>query len=149
MLRDVVETGTGTAARRGLPDALPVAGKTGTSNENADVWFVGYTPDLVAGVWLGFDQRQTIMRGAFGGTLAAPIWAQFARAAYRQRPLPPAWPVPEGLVAVRVRRGDGSPVPGDSSDASVTEYFVEGTEPTARGITQRVLDRLRLWLPRR
>jgi penicillin-binding protein 1A len=149
LLRDVVETGTGTAARRGLSAELPVAGKTGTSNENADVWFIGFTPDLVAGVWLGFDQRQTIMRGAFGGTLAAPIWAQFARTVYRQRPVPSDWPVPPGLVAVRVRRSDGSPVPSDTSSASVTEYFLEGTEPTARGVAQRVLDRLRLWLPRR
>jgi penicillin-binding protein 1A len=146
MLSDAVDGGTGTAARRGVPAALPVAGKTGTSNENADVWFVGYTPDLVAGVWLGFDQRRTIMRGAFGGTLAAPIWADFARTVYRQRPIPAPWPVPEGLTAVRVRRSDGAPAPGDSSSSSVTEYFLEGTEPTARAITQRVLDRLRLWL---
>jgi len=145
MLEDVVERGTGTAARRGLPASLPVAGKTGTSNDNADVWFVGYTPDLVAGVWLGFDQRQTITRGAFGGTLAAPVWAQFIRAAYQRRPIPAPWPVPPGLIAVRVRRQDGRPAPNDTTDATVTEYFLEGTEPTPRAITQRVLDRLRLW----
>jgi len=146
MLTDVVDRGTGTAARRGLPAALPVAGKTGTSNDNADVWFVGYTPDLVAGVWLGFDQRQTITRGAFGGTLAAPIWAQFARTVYAARPLPAPWTAPDGMIALRVRRSDGALAPGDTTAATVTEYFVEGTEPTPRAITRRVLDRLRLWL---
>jgi len=147
MLSDAVDRGTGSAARRGLPPTLPVAGKTGTSNDNADVWFVGYTPDLVAGVWLGFDQRQTIMRGAFGGTLAAPIWAQFADAVYRTRPIPAPWTMPDGMIAMRVRRNDGALAPGDSTAETVTEYFLAGTEPTPRAITQRVLDRLRLWLP--
>lgn len=143
ILQDAVLRGTGVAARRGgLPAGLAVAGKTGTTNDNADVWFIGYTPNLVAGVWLGFDQRQTITRGAFGGTLAAPIWGDFARSAYRRRPVPPPWGQPGGLVAVRVRRSDGRPVPDDSSDASVTEYFVDGTEPTPGAITSRIVRRL-------
>jgi penicillin-binding protein 1A len=147
MLQDVVERGTGTAARRDLPEALPVAGKTGTTNDNADVWFVGYTPNLVAGVWLGFDQRQTIARGAYGGTLAAPIWNLFARAAYQRRAVPAPWTAPPGLVALRVRRRDGALAPGDQSDQSVTEYFQEGTEPTPRATVQRVLRRLRFFSP--
>ncbi len=149
LLQEAVERGTGVAARRGLPATLPVAGKTGTSNDNADVWFVGYTPDLVAGVWLGFDQRRTIMRGAFGGTLAAPIWGRFILAAYQRRPIPAPWAVPPGLVAVRVRRLDGRAAPDDSTDAAVTEYFLEGTEPTTGSILRRALDRLRMWLPLR
>ena len=74
MMRDVV--------RRGLPAALPVAGKTGTTNDNADVWLVGLTPDFVAGVWMGFDRLRTITLLAFGGTLAAPIWGAFAVSFY-------------------------------------------------------------------
>ena len=99
ILEDAVSRGTGTAARRDLPDSLPIAGKTGTTNDNADVWFVGYTPNLVTGVWLGFDQRQTITRSAFGGTLAAPlaapIWNQFTRSAYQRRPIPAPWTMPD------------------------------------------------------
>ena len=147
ILQDAVSLGTGTAARRQLPDSLPIAGKTGTTNDNADVWFVGYTPNLVTGVWLGFDQRQTITRSAFGGTLAAPIWNLYARSVYTWRPVPAAWPVPEGLVAVRVRRSDGALAPNDTTGAAVTEYFLAGTEPTIGGIAQRIMRRLPLLTP--
>jgi membrane carboxypeptidase/penicillin-binding protein len=147
MLQDVVTRGTGAAARAGLPANLPLAGKTGTTNDNADVWFVGYTPNLVAGVWIGFDQRQTIARGAFGGTLAAPVWNLFARAVYQRRPIPAAWTPPAGLVSLRVRRRDGAIAADDATDQSVTEYFQEGTEPTPRAIVQRVLRRLRSFSP--
>lgn len=144
MLEDVVARGTGTAARRaGLPGSLPLAGKTGTTNDNADVWFIGFTPNLVAGVWLGFDRPQTIARGAYGGTLAAPIWSLFAHEAYRRLSVPAPWQPPPGLVAVRVRRRDGALAPNDSTDASYTEYFLEGTEPSARSIAQRLLRRFR------
>ena len=143
LLQDAVDRGTGTAARRLVPASLPVAGKTGTSSENIDVWFVGYTPDLVAGVWMGFDQPRTITPGAFGGTLAAPIWGQFARAVYQRRPLPQTWTVPEGLAAVRVRRRDGGYAPDDASDSTVTEYFRDGTEPTPAAVGARLMTQLR------
>ena len=143
LLEDAVDRGTGTAARRLVPAALPVAGKTGTSSENVDVWFVGYTPDLVAGVWMGFDQPRTITPGAFGGTLAAPIWGQFARAVYQRRPLPLPWAVPDGLTAVRVRRRDGGYAPDDTSDSTVSEYFLPGTEPTPAAIGARLMTQLR------
>lgn len=139
ILQDAVWRGTGTAARQGLPDSLPVAGKTGTTNDNADVWFVGYTPNLVAGIWMGFDRRQTITPGAYGGLLAAPIWSLYARRAYQHRPIPKAWTMPPGLVPVRIWRRDGAWAPGDTSDSTVTEYFLEGTEPTPQAITRRVV----------
>lgn len=142
VLQDAVERGTGTAARRAVPARVPLAGKTGTTNDNADVWFIGYTPDLVAGVWLGFDRRQTITPGAFGGTLAAPIFGQFVRQAYAERPIPAPWAPPPGLVPVRVRRSDGRPMPGDTSDSTVTEWFLAGTEPTERGVAARLFRRL-------
>jgi penicillin-binding protein 1A len=72
MLKDVVDRGTGAGVRSaGYYGAA--AGKTGTTNENSDAWFVGYTPELVGAVWLGFDQRRTIAGNANGGRLAAPI----------------------------------------------------------------------------
>jgi 1A family penicillin-binding protein len=144
LLRDAVARGTGTAARHGVPEALPVAGKTGTTNDNTDVWFVGFTPDLVAGIWMGFDRPQTITPGAYGGNLAAPVWASFAAALYVRRPIPPPWQAPSGLVTLRVRRSDGRvATPGDTI-GTYLEYFVEGTEPTARGAAIRLLRRLRL-----
>ena len=76
MMRDVVERGTAASIRRYLPESIPVAGKTGTTNDNSDVWFIGLTPDVVAGVWLGFDKPVTIAPGAGGGSLAAPVWGK-------------------------------------------------------------------------
>ncbi len=80
MLADVIAGGTGTAARA-AGFKLPAAGKTGTTDNYADAWFVGYTPHLVAGIWFGLDQPAPIMRGGFGGVVAVPAWGRFMRAA--------------------------------------------------------------------
>jgi penicillin-binding protein 1A len=74
-MRDVVDRGTGTAVR-GAGFSQPAAGKTGTTNESADVWFIGFTPDIVTGVWMGMDDPQRIMSRATGGLLAAPVWGR-------------------------------------------------------------------------
>ncbi|MBS4016478.1 MAG: PBP1A family penicillin-binding protein [Candidatus Latescibacteria bacterium] len=76
MLKSVVNEGTATAVRR-LGFTYPCAGKTGTTDDYTDTWFMGYTPDLVCGVWIGYDQKKTIFRGATGGGISAPIWATF------------------------------------------------------------------------
>ena len=98
MMRDVVDRGTATAVRRYLPSTLPVAGKTGTTNDNTDVWFVGVTPEIVAGVWLGLDKPQPIAeRGVAGGLLAAPIFGQMlARSGYAKSTA--VWEAPPGVV---------------------------------------------------
>jgi 1A family penicillin-binding protein len=80
MLADVVSSGTGTGARA-AGFRLPAAGKTGTTDDYNDAWFIGYTPHLVAGVWFGFDDPSPIMREGFAGVVAAPAWGQFMRAA--------------------------------------------------------------------
>ncbi|HSR41487.1 MAG TPA: penicillin-binding transpeptidase domain-containing protein, partial [Longimicrobiales bacterium] len=85
MLSDVVNAGTGYNAVRvasGIPPEVPAAGKTGTTNESTNVWFLGFTPNLVAGVWFGMDQPQTIRPGATGGGDAAPAWGRFMRTVY-------------------------------------------------------------------
>ncbi len=80
MLAEVIGGGTGSAARcDGF--TLPAAGKTGTTDDYADAWFVGYTPHLLAGVWFGLDRPAPIMRGGFAGVVAVPAWARFMRAA--------------------------------------------------------------------
>ena len=82
MLADVVNRGTASRARH-MGFRLPAAGKTGTSDDYADAWFVGYTPSVVAGVWFGYDTRRTVVRGAHAGEIAVPAWARFMSAATR------------------------------------------------------------------
>ncbi len=80
MLRGVIDGGTGYGVRR-AGFTLPAAGKTGTTNDYKDVWFIGFTPSLVTGVWVGYDQPQTIRRNGYAGELAVPMWTQFMKAA--------------------------------------------------------------------
>ena len=133
MLRDVVERGTATSVRRFLPASIPVAGKTGTTNDNTDVWFVGMTPDLVAGVWLGFDRPAPITAGAAGGTLAAPVFGRLAQRYYAGGDAPPReWLPPEGLVIAELDRATGEPATlFTPAEQRYVEYFLPGTEPGA------------------
>ncbi len=130
MMRDVAERGSGTAARKAVPDNVPVAGKTGTTNDNRDVWFVGMTPDVVAGVWLGFDQPKPIAKGAVGGLLAAPIWGDMIGKYYQGRSTSGWGPPPDGLVYAEVDRTTGKLATAATPfDMRYTEYFMPGTEP--------------------
>lgn len=130
MLREAAERGTGYQARSPVPRSIPVAGKTGTTNDNIDVWFVGMTPDLVGAVWLGFDRPKTIMSSAVGGTLAAPIWGQMMGAYYKGRGARD-WPAaPPGLVFAEVNRENGQlATPATPGASRIVEYFLPGTEP--------------------
>ncbi|AMW05699.1 penicillin-binding protein 1A [Gemmatimonas phototrophica] len=131
MLKDVVERGTATALRRLVPARVPVAGKTGTTNDNTDVWFVGMTPELVTGVWLGFDKPAMIAPGAAGGTLAAPIAGRIIAAAYESRSAG-SWTAPPGVVAVEIDRANGQVADAKTpTDRRYTEWFLIGTEPGA------------------
>jgi 1A family penicillin-binding protein len=131
MLRDVVERGTATAVRRLVPSRIPVAGKTGTTNDNSDVWFVGMTPELVTGVWLGFDKPQTIAPGAVGGTLAAPI-AGHILAAYYTNHSSGTWSAPAGLVRAELDRQSGRVATIETPpEHRYQEWFLDGTEPGA------------------
>jgi membrane carboxypeptidase/penicillin-binding protein len=97
MLRAVVDYGTGHAIRdEGI--TTPIAGKTGTTNNGTDVWFVGYSPTLVAGVWFGYDTPRPISTNAAGGRLAAPAWADIYRSGWRE-PRGSIWTVPQGMVS--------------------------------------------------
>ncbi len=129
MLRDVVDRGTARSIRQFVPESVPVAGKTGTTNDNTDVWFVGMTPDLVAGVWLGFDKPQSIARGAYGGGLAAPIWGRMiALAGDTGGGIP--WIPPADLIPAELERRTGELADQDTPPESrYTEYFIAGTEP--------------------
>jgi 1A family penicillin-binding protein len=141
MLTDVINAGTAYRARASGFE-LPAAGKTGTTNDYVDAWFIGFTPKLVAGVWLGFDQPRTIVANGYGGELAVPVWAEFMKAATKGDK--PEWlKRPPDVIGVDICRMSGlRPVEGcshvevlaSSGDLQVrsmayTEYFVRGTEP--------------------
>jgi penicillin-binding protein 1A len=142
MLSDVVNAGTAWKARQG-GFTLPAAGKTGTTNDYVDAWFEGYTPHLVTGVWLGFDQPKTILPGGYAGELAVPLWAKFMKVA-TAGDHPDNFPVPKGLVAVEVCRISGRLPAAGCSDVEVvndagetthrsmvyTDYFPRGQAPT-------------------
>ena len=98
MLRDVIRYGTGAGAVRRSGFDLPAGGKSGTTNDYTDVWFIGYTHELVAGFWMGFDTPQTIKSNAQGGLLTAPAWANFMKEVYERRPPSGDWFRPTGMV---------------------------------------------------
>ncbi|MGI8499398.1 MAG: penicillin-binding protein 1A [Gemmatimonadaceae bacterium] len=130
MMKDVLRRGTA-ASIYGSGFHIPAGGKTGTTNDGTDVWFIGYTTDLVAGVWMGFDRPQQIQRGAQGGRLAAPAWLSFMNEVYARRPSPPDWPRSENITSREVDKTNGLlKNPFCPGDLVVTEYYISGTEPT-------------------
>ena len=131
IMRDVVDYGTG-AAVRGAGYYGASAGKTGTTNDGTDAWFVGYTPDLVGSIWVGFDQRRSVMGNANGGRLAAPIWGRIMRRVYATRQDPGDFKVPDGIVHRRVDPSSGMALEEGCNprwDEPVREVFIAGTEP--------------------
>jgi penicillin-binding protein 1A len=127
MMRDVVSRGTATAVREHVAAEIPVAGKTGTTNDNRDVWFVGMTPEIVAGVWLGFDTPATIAPGAVGGTLAAPVWGDMIAKYYKGRASnDSAWDsLPPGVIPVILDRLTGTSADSTTPPERVyTDYLI-------------------------
>ncbi len=131
MMQDVVTRGTATALRRMVPSRIAVAGKTGTTNDNTDVWFVGMTPEYVTGVWIGFDRPSMISPGAVGGTLAAPIAGQIIADVYGSR-ASGTWTPPPGVVGVEIDRSSGKLADAATpAERRYKEWYLEGTEPGA------------------
>lgn len=142
MLADVVNAGTAARARS-MGFTLPAAGKTGTTNDFKDAWFIGYTPSVIAGVWVGFDHPRTILPRGFASDIAVPVWATFMKAATRNTK-PEPFAVPAGMVTASVCRISGKLATPECAAVDVvndsgatesrsmvyTEYFVRGTEPT-------------------
>ena len=124
VMQDVVESGTGQRVKR---LGRPVAGKTGTTDDTRDAWFLGFTPSLVAGVWVGFDQERPLGRQEVGGRAAAPIWLYFAEKALEGMPVE-VFPIPEGIVFTKVDPKTGAPAKFWTKGA-IFEAFLEGTTP--------------------
>lgn len=124
VMQDVVESGTAQRVKR---LGRPVAGKTGTTDDMRDAWFLGFTPSLVAGVWVGFDQERSLGRQEVGGQAAAPIWLYFAEKGLLNTPVE-VFPIPEGISFVKVDPHSGAPVK-PSTKGAIYEAFLEGTTP--------------------
>ncbi|MCB9634900.1 MAG: PBP1A family penicillin-binding protein [Sandaracinus sp.] len=131
-------TAEGGTAGRAARLNRPTAGKTGTSNEARDAWFVGYTPSVVAGVWVGYDDRRTLGRRESGGRTALPIWVDVIRAAEGDRPAL-AFPRPAGIVSASIDPASGLLAHPEQTDA-IEEVFLEGTAPTETARAPDVAD---------
>ena len=130
VLRDVVLHGTAAGTVGGQVN-FPTAGKTGTTNDGNDVWFIGFTPELVTGVWMGFDQPTKIISNAQGGRLAAPAWTTMMKEIYDRRPIPREWSRPDGLTLAEVDITSGYKATTlCPTDVRYMESFIPGTEPT-------------------
>lgn len=127
----------------------PAAGKTGTTNDFRDAWFLGFTPELVTGVWVGFDDVTALGRHESGGRVASPIWLTFMQSALRGRPITD-FPIPAGVRFYRIDSESGREVRGGQASKTRFEAFVEGTKPApplspTKNIRQKIhrLDRQR------
>jgi penicillin-binding protein 1A len=133
LLQGVVERGTGQRARS---INKPVAGKTGTTDDSRDAWFLGFTPDLVVGVFVGFDQPKSLGGEEQGASAALPIFVDFMTAALKDAPATP-FRVPPGVRLVRVDAETGL-LPGPGTDGAILEAYMPGTEPTATSTALRM-----------
>ena len=112
-----------------------MAGKTGTTNDQADAWFVGFSADVTTGVWVGHDESRFLGYGETGSRAAAPIWVDYMRAALRDRPVKD-FKVPDAIVFARIDRKTGLLADSNSAD-TVFQAFLEGTEPSKTVHTER------------
>jgi penicillin-binding protein 1A len=125
LLRGVVQRGTATRAA-----ALnwPIGGKTGTTDDYTDAWFVGFDPDITIGVWTGFDQKRTMGPAGTGSESALPIWIDIMKAWIATRSEAPVFEPPGNIVFVSVDRGSGNPAL-EGTPGAITESFIAGTQP--------------------
>ena len=124
MMEGVVQRGTATVVKA---VDKPIAGKTGTTNDEKDAWFVGYSPDLLAGLYVGYDKPRPLGKGATGGHLAAPIFADFMKVALADK-APVPFRVPPGIKLIRIDRKSGMRAGGDGA-GTIMEAFKPGTAP--------------------
>jgi len=124
VMQDVVESGTG---RRVKSIGRPIAGKTGTTNDVRDAWFIGFTPSVITGVWVGFDQEVSLGNQEVGGRAAAPIWLYFMEKFLQNTPVE-TFPIPEGIAFVKVDQKTGARVKG-TDKGTIYECFLESAQP--------------------
>ena len=128
MLQDVIQRGTGRRAK--VIKHRSIAGKTGTTNDFTDAWFVGFTPNLALGVWVGFDDRRPLGERESGANAALPIWIEFMQAALKHLAVMP-FEIPDDILFVKVDPETGL-LPSDDGNKASVEIFAKGSEPTKR-----------------
>jgi penicillin-binding protein 1A len=124
LLQGVVQHGTG---QRAKVLGRPIAGKTGTSSDYADAWFIGYTPSLLTTVWVGFDDKISLGKNETGARAALPIWISFMDHALGNTPIE-TFKVPSGITLIKVNIETGLPVKEDSQE-TIIEAFIDGSVP--------------------
>ena len=125
LLRGVVQRGTGAKA---ASLNWPIGGKTGTTDDYTDAWFIGFDPDITIGVWTGYDQKRTMGPAGTGSDSAVPIWMEVMKAWIATRSEPPQFEPPGNIVFVTVDRGSGNPAL-EGTPGAITESFIAGTQP--------------------
>src|SRR6202163_1572876 len=125
MLEGVVQGGTAPVLKEG---AKPIAGKTGTTNDEKDAWFIGFSPDIVVGIYVGYDKTRNLGHKAPGGALAAPIAKAFLKLALADKPAIP-FRVPAGIKLVRVDAKSGMRAGPGEGGRTILEAFKPGTAP--------------------
>ena len=137
LLRGVLLRGTGISAA-GFASQWPLAGKTGTVDENTDAWFIGYDPFITVGVWVGNDEKKSMGSQEQGALAALPIWVDFMKAYIEGRPDkddPPQFEAPGNIVFLAVDKSNGTVLSSDAP-GSITEAFISGTQPGANSFRQ-------------
>jgi penicillin-binding protein 1A len=139
LLKGVLVRGTGIRAAS-MAAQWPLAGKTGTVDDNTDAWFVGFDPEITVGVWIGFDDKRKSLGTAEQGSFAAlPMWMEFMKGYIDGRPdkaEPPQFEAPGNIVFLSVQKGDGAVLPSDTPGA-IREAFISGTQPGAGGFSRQ------------
>jgi penicillin-binding protein 1A len=125
LLQGVVENGTGWRAKQ---IGRPLAGKTGTTNKYIDAWFLGFTPRMAAGVWIGMDDNTSLGAVETGSRAASPIWVRFMKEALQNTPIEP-FAIPEGIIRASVDAESGL-LATDKCEKLIVEDFISGTQPT-------------------
>jgi penicillin-binding protein 1A len=125
ILTDVVQSGTGWRAKK---LGRPVAGKTGTSDDNRDAWFIGYTPEMICGVWVGYDDMMPLGENETGSRAACPIFLDFMQAALKDRPVHD-FQIPEGIVFAKVDTKTGRLASESSRDVRFECFKADGLPP--------------------
>jgi penicillin-binding protein 1A len=137
LLRGVLTRGTG-ISQAGLAAQWPLAGKTGTVDDNTDAWFIGFDPDITVGVWVGLDEKKSLGSREQGSFAALPIWAEFMKAYIEGRPDkddPPEFTAPGNIVFLAVDKSNGAVLSADTPGA-IHEAFISGTQPGLGGLAR-------------
>jgi penicillin-binding protein 1A len=125
LLQGVVSRGT---AARAASLNWPLGGKTGTTNDYTDAWFVGFDPDITVGVWVGYDQKKALGPAESGAVAALPIWIDFMKTWIDGRTEKPQFPAPGNVMFLTVDRATGTPT-DPTTPGAIREVFISGTQP--------------------